>query len=64
MLSWEEVSRAGQVAERGKNVVIHEFVHKIDMRGMTRSDAPTAHPPCARVSQACPRPTRRENIGA
>jgi MtfA peptidase len=44
MLSWEEVSRAGQVAHSGTNVVIHEFVHKIDMRGMTRSDAPDGAP--------------------
>ena len=34
MLSWEDVERAPEHAERGSNLVIHEFVHKIDMRGM------------------------------
>ncbi|MEO8250245.1 MAG: M90 family metallopeptidase, partial [Burkholderiales bacterium] len=32
MLSWQDVQRAGQDADSGYNVVIHEFVHKIDMR--------------------------------
>ncbi len=32
MLSWTDVARAGRSAEQGYNVVIHEFVHKIDMR--------------------------------
>jgi len=31
-LSWQEVADAGNAAEQGHNVVIHEFVHKIDMR--------------------------------
>lgn len=31
-LSWQDVAAAGQLAERGHNVVIHEFIHKIDMR--------------------------------
>ncbi|TNF59536.1 MAG: zinc-dependent peptidase [Burkholderiales bacterium] len=44
MLSWEEVARAGQAAASGANVVIHEFVHKIDMRGMSRSDVPDGAP--------------------
>lgn len=30
-LSWHDVATAGQSAESGYNVVIHEFVHKIDM---------------------------------
>jgi len=30
-LSWQDVAEAGQTAEQGYNVVIHEFVHKIDM---------------------------------
>lgn len=33
MLSWAEVQRAPWAAETGSNVVIHEFVHKLDMRG-------------------------------
>ena len=31
-LSWQDVASAGELAERGHNVVIHEFIHKIDMR--------------------------------
>ena len=30
-LSWHDVASAGESAEMGYNVVIHEFVHKIDM---------------------------------
>lgn len=32
MLSWQDVLDAGASARDGYNVVIHEFVHKIDMR--------------------------------
>ena len=32
MLSWNDVSSAGDRAHEGYNVVIHEFIHKIDMR--------------------------------
>ncbi len=32
MLSWEDVREAGSRAGEGYNVVIHEFVHKLDMR--------------------------------
>ncbi|MCB2001517.1 MAG: zinc-dependent peptidase [Rhodoferax sp.] len=32
MLSWQDVADAGTSARDGYNVVIHEFVHKIDMR--------------------------------
>jgi Mlc titration factor MtfA (ptsG expression regulator) len=31
-LSWQDVATAGDSAEQGHNVVIHEFIHKIDMR--------------------------------
>ena len=31
MLSWPDVAAADALAERGSNVVIHEFAHKIDM---------------------------------
>jgi Mlc titration factor MtfA (ptsG expression regulator) len=31
-LSWHDVATAGESAELGYNVVIHEFVHKIDMQ--------------------------------
>ncbi|MDB5871391.1 MAG: hypothetical protein JWQ07_833 [Ramlibacter sp.] len=32
MLNWRDVDGAGESAEQGYNVVIHEFIHKIDMR--------------------------------
>ena len=32
MLSWQDVEAAGSTANQGYNVVIHEFIHKIDMR--------------------------------
>ena len=32
MLSWSDVRNAGASAAQGYNVVVHEFVHKIDMR--------------------------------
>ena len=31
-LSWQDVAGSGHSAEHGHNVVIHEFIHKIDMR--------------------------------
>jgi MtfA peptidase len=44
MLSWEDVYRAALVAESGSNLVIHEFVHKIDMRGMQPGGSPDGAP--------------------
>jgi Mlc titration factor MtfA (ptsG expression regulator) len=41
MLSWHDVDSAGATAEEGYNVVIHEFIHKIDMR----DGAPDGCPP-------------------
>jgi len=41
MLSWQDVDSAGASAKDGYNVVIHEFVHKIDMR----DGAPDGCPP-------------------
>jgi MtfA peptidase len=41
MLSWHDVDSAGTTAEAGYNVVIHEFIHKIDMR----DGAPDGCPP-------------------
>lgn len=32
MLNWRDVAQAGTTADTGYNVVIHEFVHKIDLR--------------------------------
>lgn len=41
MLNWSDVDSAGNTAEQGYNVVIHEFIHKIDMR----DGAPDGCPP-------------------
>ena len=41
MLSWHDVAAAGASAEEGYNVVVHEFIHKIDMR----DGAPDGCPP-------------------
>ncbi len=43
MLSWRDVALAGGTAREGYNVVIHEFVHKLDMR----DGAPDGCPPLA-----------------
>lgn len=39
-LSWQDVASAGASAGQGYNVVIHEFVHKIDMRDGTPDGCP------------------------
>ena len=54
MLSWEDVAQAGALAERGTNVVIHEFVHKIDMHGMRLGDHPDGAPPLFAGFMGCP----------
>jgi hypothetical protein len=41
MLNWRDVAQAGASAATGYNVVIHEFVHKIDLR----DGAPDGCPP-------------------
>ena len=38
MLSWQDVAEAGDSAEWGYNVVIHEFAHVIDQRAMALPD--------------------------
>jgi Mlc titration factor MtfA (ptsG expression regulator) len=43
MLSWHDVDSAGATADEGYNIVIHEFIHKIDMR----DGAPDGCPPLA-----------------
>lgn len=45
MLSWEDVVSAGERAQQGHNVVIHEFVHKMDMHGMQMGESPDGAPP-------------------
>ncbi len=44
MLSWEDVANASAEAQRGSNLVIHEFVHKIDMWGMQPGGRPDGAP--------------------
>ncbi|MES2841116.1 MAG: M90 family metallopeptidase [Pseudomonadota bacterium] len=45
MLSWEEVAHASVAAHSGSNVVIHEFLHKMDMRGISLGEHPDGAPP-------------------
>ena len=40
-LSWQDVAASGSSAEQGHNVVIHEFIHKIDMRDGAADGCPT-----------------------
>jgi Mlc titration factor MtfA (ptsG expression regulator) len=47
MLSWADVAEAGASAASGYNVVIHEFIHKIDLRD-GRSDGCPPLPAAAR----------------
>jgi Mlc titration factor MtfA (ptsG expression regulator) len=44
MLSWEDVASAGERAAIGHNVVIHEFVHKMDMRELQAGEHPQGAP--------------------
>jgi Mlc titration factor MtfA (ptsG expression regulator) len=44
MLSWQAVEQAGHSAERGANVVVHEFVHKLDMRNGAADGYPPLPP--------------------
>ncbi len=39
-LSWQDVAAAGQSASHGYNVVVHEFIHKIDMRDGAANGCP------------------------
>jgi MtfA peptidase len=40
MLSWSDVRGSGRTAADGYNVVVHEFVHKIDMRNGAADGCP------------------------
>jgi Mlc titration factor MtfA (ptsG expression regulator) len=44
MLSWADVADAGRSAAQGYNVVIHEFVHKMDMRDGEADGCPPLPP--------------------
>lgn len=48
MLSWRDVEESGTTASQGYNVVIHEFAHKIDMRGGQADGCPPLPSPAAR----------------
>lgn len=48
-LSWQDVAAAGHGAAHGHNVVIHEFIHKIDMKDGTADGCP---PLPSRAAQA------------
>lgn len=48
MLSWADVREAGRDAEVGYNVVIHEFVHVIDMRSGGADGLPPIRDPVLR----------------
>jgi Mlc titration factor MtfA (ptsG expression regulator) len=58
MLSWQDVLASGATRDEGYNVVIHEFAHKIDMRGGAADGCPplprgfrgTANPRDARAA--------------
>jgi Mlc titration factor MtfA (ptsG expression regulator) len=40
MVNWHDVAQAGETAATGFNVVIHEFVHKIDLRDGAANGCP------------------------
>lgn len=44
MLSWPDVAAAGESAAQGYNVVIHEFIHKMDLRDGTADACPPLPP--------------------
>jgi Mlc titration factor MtfA (ptsG expression regulator) len=48
MLSWSDASGSRDGAHEGYNVVIHEFVHKIDMRDGSADGCPPMRSPAAR----------------
>lgn len=48
-LSWEDVAASSELATQGHNVVIHEFIHKIDMREGSANGCP---PLPSRVAKA------------
>lgn len=52
MLSWPDVAGAGESAAAGYNVVIHEFVHVLDMALGGADGVPVALPPAQRARWA------------
>ena len=49
-LSWQDVAASSEHQARGYNVVIHEFVHKIDMRDGTPNGCPPLPTRVAKVA--------------
>jgi len=49
MLNWHDVAQAGSTADTGYNVVIHEFVHKIDLRDGAANGCPPLPSRAARL---------------
>ncbi len=49
-LSWQDVASAGEQAGQGYNVVIHEFVHKIDMKNGVADGCPPLGSRAARAA--------------
>lgn len=60
-LSWQDVAASGASAAQGHNVVIHEFVHKIDMRGGAANGCP---PLPSRAARAAWQAVMQENFEA
>jgi len=57
MLSWQEVAHAAHAAPGGSNVVIHEFVHKMDMHRMRPGESPDGAPPLPQGFMGLQNPT-------
>ena len=49
-LSWQDVAESGVLAAQGQNVVIHEFVHKLDMRDGGANGCPPLSSRAARAA--------------
>jgi len=49
-LSWQDVAASGASAEQGHNVVIHEFIHKIDMQDGAADGCPPLPSRAARAA--------------
>jgi Mlc titration factor MtfA (ptsG expression regulator) len=61
MLNWRDVDNAGKTAGAGYNVVIHEFIHKIDMRDGQPDGCPPL--PSRKMRQAWLAVMQREYAG-
>lgn len=60
-LSWQDVAASGASAAQGHNVVIHEFVHKIDMRSGGANGCP---PLPSRAARAAWQAVMQDNFSA